>query len=101
MVKKNGFGGNENQMAANLAATAPFSIIVDASSWQYYKNGILPSSQCGKNLDHAVVAVGYVEGQYWRVRNSWGTSWGENGFIRLQYGENTCGMNTEVLTATL
>jgi len=99
--EKNGYGNSEDQMAANLANTAPFSIIVDASSWQYYKNGILPSASCGKNLDHAVQAVGYEMGKYWRVRNSWGTGWGENGFIRLEFGKNTCGLTTEVLTATL
>jgi len=97
----NGYGGSENQMAANLAATAPFSIIVDASSWQYYKSGVLASSACGKSLDHAVVAVGYSLPDYWIVRNSWGAGWGENGYIRLQFNANTCGIRTEVLTATM
>jgi len=96
----NGFGGSENQMAANLASTAPFSIIVDASAWQFYQGGIL--SNCGHNLDHAVFAAGYdLNSGFWRVRNSWGTGWGENGFIRLAFGKNTCGIQTEVLTATL
>jgi len=100
--ERNGYGGSEAQMAANLAATAPFSIIVDASSWQNYRGGILPSAQCGKSLDHAVVAVGYdIPAGYWRVRNSWGAGWGENGFIRLQYNANTCGIQTEVLTAVI
>jgi len=98
----NGFGGSENQMAANLASTAPFSIIVDASSWQYYSSGILPASKCGHSLDHAVVAVGYdLSAKYWRVRNSWGAGWGEHGFIRLEFGTNTCGLRTEVLTSTV
>jgi len=98
----NGFGGSENQMAANLAATAPFSIIVDASSWQFYSSGILPASKCGHNLDHAVIAAGYdLTANYWRVRNSWGTGWGEHGFIRLQFGQDTCGLRTEVLTSTV
>jgi len=98
----NGFGGSETQMAANLASTAPFSIIVDASSWQMYSGGILPASSCGSSLDHAVIAAGYDQGQgFWNVRNSWGSGWGESGFIRLQFGQNTCGMTTEVLTATL
>jgi len=96
----NGYGGSENQMAANLAGTAPFSIIVDASSWQFYNGGIL--SSCGQNLDHAVIAAGYNTGSgFWRVRNSWGGGWGEGGYIRLKFGQNTCGMTTEVLTARL
>jgi C1A family cysteine protease len=97
----NGFGGSEQQMAANLASTAPFSIIVDASSWQYYTGGVLPASQCGQSLDHAVIAAGYQMGNYWNVRNSWGTGWGESGYIRLQFGQNTCGLTTEVLTSVL
>jgi len=97
----NQFGGSENQMAANLAQVAPFSIIVDASSWQYYTGGILPASQCGDSLDHAVIAAGFQLGSYWNVRNSWGAGWGENGYIRLQFGQNTCGLQTEVLSSTL
>jgi len=98
----NGFGGSENQMAANLASTAPFSIIVDASSWQMYSGGILPASSCGQSLDHAVIAAGYdLTNGFWNVRNSWGAGWGESGYIRLQFGQNTCGLTTEVLTATL
>jgi C1A family cysteine protease len=98
----NGYGGSEAQMAANLASTAPFSIIVDASSWQYYTGGILPASKCGHSLDHAVVAVGYdISAKYWRVRNSWGAGWGESGYIRLEYNANTCGLRTEVLTSTV
>jgi len=94
-------GSSEPQIAANLASTAPFSIIVDASSWQYYTGGVLPASQCGTSLDHAVIAAGYSMNQWWNVRNSWGSGWGENGYIRLQFGQNTCGMTTEVLTSTL
>jgi C1A family cysteine protease len=98
--ERNGFGGSEQQMAANLASTAPFSILVDASSWQFYSGGVLPSSQCGQQLDHAVVAVGYNMNQgFWRVRNSWGAGWGQSGFIYLQFGANTCGMDYEVLTS--
>jgi len=98
----NGFGGSENQMAANLAATAPFSIIVDASKWQFYTGGILKATQCGHTLDHAVIASGYsLTDKYWNVRNSWGTGWGEKGYIRLEFGHNTCGLTTEVLTSHL
>jgi C1A family cysteine protease len=93
---------NENTMATFLAASSPISIIVDASSWSSYRSGVLQASQCGHNLDHAVQAVGYDTGKgYWIVRNSWGADWGENGFIRLQFGKNTCGMTSEVTVPVL
>jgi len=95
-------GGDENTMANVLATTAPLAIIVDASSWQYYTGGVL--SSCGTSLDHAVMAVGYSQTAatpYWIVRNSWGSDWGENGFIRLQFGQNTCGITSEVTYAVV
>jgi len=99
--QRDGFGGSEQQMAANLANIAPFSIIVDASSWQNYQGGVLSAADCGSNLDHAVIAAGYdLNGGFWNVRNSWGSGWGENGYIRLQFGQNTCGCTSEVLSST-
>jgi C1A family cysteine protease len=70
----------------------PISVAVDASTWSYYKSGIF--SLCGKSLDHGVLAVGYVQGQYWLIKNSWGVSWGQNGYIQLKWG-NTCGLCSE------
>jgi C1A family cysteine protease len=49
-----------------------------------------------------VQAVGIsTTGGYWKVRNSWGTSWGESGFIRLAYGDNTCGLTSDANYATV
>jgi cathepsin F len=95
---------NEGQMADYVAANSPVSIIVDASSWSSYNGGVLKASQCGHSLDHAVQIVGYDgtnNNGYWIVRNSWGADWGENGFIRLQFGENTCGLCSEVTVPTI
>jgi len=93
---------NENDMASFLAANSPMSIIVDASRWSFYKSGILTAAQCGHSLDHAVQAIGYDTGAgFWIVRNSWGTSWGESGYIRLQFGKDTCGLTSEVTVPTL
>jgi len=98
-------GSKDEQTMANfLAANSPMSIIVDASSWSSYSGGVLSASQCGENLDHAVQAVGYNgldANGYWIVRNSWGSGWGESGFIRLQFGRNTCGMTSEVTVPTI
>merc|ERR1712113_548456 len=60
-------------------------IEADKSAFQSYTSGVLQSN-CGTQLDHGVLAVGYgVESgtKYWRVKNSWGSSWGESGYIRL------------------
>jgi len=73
----------------------PTSIAVDAAAgWQTYGGGIM-AGLCGKSLDHGVLAVGYgADGSqnYWIVKNSWGSSWGESGYIRLARGKNECGL---------
>ena len=83
----------------------PVSVAVDAGNlaWQFYFGGIV-RSLCGSTLDHGVLAVGYgYDGSkifgytdFWLVKNSWGSSWGENGYIRIKADENknggTCGL---------
>eukprot|EP01035_Chromulina_nebulosa_P018338 gene18338-24029_t len=86
----------EDSIASYVQSSGPVSICIDASAWSSYTGGIL--SVCGNDIDHAVQAVGVypTTGGYWKVRNSWGTSWGESGFIRLAYGANTCGFTYDV-----
>jgi len=95
-------GGSESSIYSALQSMGPLSICCDASTWQNYNGGILAASQCGNTVDHAIQLTGYSSssGGYWIVRNSWGSSWGESGFIWLQYGENTCDMTAEVTGAT-
>merc|ERR1711957_607243 len=81
---------NEDQIAAALSQYGPLSIGIDADPFQTYSSGVLDVS-CGSQLDHGVAIVGYgvANGKkYWKIRNSWGASWGE------------CGLNTDVSTAT-
>jgi C1A family cysteine protease len=97
--------GDEGTMKDNLASWAPLSICVDARYWQDYTSGIMTEWQCDwiVQLDHCVQAVGYdttASTPFWIVRNSWGTDWGEDGYIRLQYGTNTCGLTQESTSAT-
>lgn len=80
----------------------PVSIAIEAdkSVFQLYSSGVLTSTSCGTNLDHGVLAVGYGTSDgtdYYKVKNSWGTSWGESGYIRLERGsaagtKGMCGM---------
>ena len=88
---------------AMMAAVAknPVSIALSAgtSVFQLYKSGVLNSSACGTTLNHAVIIVGYgTEGStpYWLVRNSWGSSWGQSGYIKIYRSSSTgvgiCGL---------
>lgn len=72
----------------------PVSVAIQANqpAFQLYKSGVLTGT-CGANLDHGVLAVGYgtdasAGGDYYNVKNSWGTSWGENGYVRIARGGN-------------
>jgi len=80
----------ESSMATYVQSTGPLSVCLDAATWNSYKGGIMTS--CGNRVDHCVQAVGVDASSsgYWKVRNSWGTSWGESGYIRLAYGKNMC-----------
>ena len=75
------------QMKAALEQQ-PLAVVIEADQlvFQTYSSGILNSPECGTNLDHAVLAVGWgVEGdqEYWLVKNSWGTTWGDQGYIKM------------------
>lgn len=86
----------ETNMANYMLSTGPLSVCLDASSWNSYVGGIM--TVCGQSVDHCVQAVGVDTSStngYWKVRNSWGTSWGEDGFIRLAYGQNTCDITND------
>jgi len=98
----NSISTDEKQIQESLATVAPLSICVDASQWYLYQGGVITSDQCGNSIDHCVQLVGYdatANPQYWIVRNSWGTSWGENGYLRLQMFKDTCAMADAVTTA--
>tara|TARA_Y100000996_G_scaffold412408_1_gene398441 strand:- start:225 stop:1199 length:975 start_codon:yes stop_codon:yes gene_type:complete len=75
-------------------STGPVSIAIEADSkiFQLYKSGVITGSECGTDLDHGVLIVGYGEEsntKYWLVKNSWGTSWGDNGYVKIERSEST------------
>jgi len=78
---------NYTDLINAIATIGPIAVSVDASTWSIYRSGIFDGcNQKNPDIDHAVVAVGYGTESgtdYWIVRNSWGASWGEEGYIRL------------------
>jgi cathepsin L len=81
----------------------PVSIAIEAdqASFQHYTGGVLDSG-CGTNLDHGVLAVGYDSNAgYWKVKNSWGTSWGDAGYIKLSQSGNVCGILNQPVYPTV
>lgn len=106
-VKTSGFQrvpkGSVAQLKAAIAQ-GPVSVAIQADSevFQAYDGGILNSSDCGTELDHGVLAVGYgtdtiTNQDYYIVKNSWGGSWGDKGYIRIAAvdGDGICGIHKD------
>jgi cathepsin L len=95
---------SEDDLETAVSNVGPVSVAVDANTkWQLYTKGIISSELCNpKKLDHGVLAVGYNNTEMsWKVKNSWGESWGEKGYVRLEKGRDTCGIAQQPSYPTL
>jgi len=98
---------SENTLAAALAQHGPLTVCINARVWPNVEgrsdwswNGIAPwAHKCtNERSDHCVQLVGYdktASKPYWKLRNQWGSTWGEHGYVRLPYGSDPCGITQE------
>ena len=85
---------NDQIVLKGAVAQQPVAVAIEADTryFQSYSGGIMDSPSCGTNLDHGVLIVGYGEEngtKFWLVKNSWSTSWGEQGYFRVKRTDST------------
>ncbi|KAL3741707.1 hypothetical protein ACJRO7_017215 [Eucalyptus globulus] len=97
---------NNEKALLQAVANQPVSVAIEGGGFdfQFYSSGVFTGS-CGTDIDHAVTAVGYGKTsgsggtKYWLMKNSWGTGWGEKGYMRIQKDVSSkaglCGLATE------
>nr|XP_010306792.1 PREDICTED: cathepsin O [Balearica regulorum gibbericeps] len=89
------FSGQEEEMMRMLVNWGPLAVTVDAVSWQDYLGGIIQYHCSSGRANHAVLITGFDRTgniPYWIVQNSWGPTWGIDGYVRVKIGGNVCGI---------
>ncbi|XP_072887651.1 cathepsin F-like [Hemitrygon akajei] len=95
---------DETAMAQYVAFNGTISVLVALLPMKSYKNGIMTSCPRADEAWHAMLVVGYgIEGStpYWILKNSWGTDWGEKGYVRISRGNNVCEINKYAMSAVV
>lgn len=84
----------------NMVHEGAVSVAVEAQHWKFYSGGTFDYTLCTENIDHGVIVTGYDSTEnYWKIKNSWGTRWGEQGYMKLPintpdkpFKDGTCGI---------
>lgn len=92
-------GHAEESLAYMIHKWGPVSVAVDFSKQYRYKGGVIKADECKNDPHHAVLAVGYTP-EYWIVKNSMGTEWGDEGYAYIERGKHACGIDTYASVAT-
>lgn len=97
--------GDEERLKRALFSRGPLAVAINTNipSIFDYDTGVYDDKACDDNVNHAVLLIGYGTDNtttppkdFWIIKNSWGTSWGENGYFRLERGKNRCGITRYV-----
>lgn len=90
--------GSEAALMHAVGTIGPVSVAIEADqmAFQFYKKGVF-DAPCGDKLDHGVLVVGYgtdedTDKDFWIVKNSWGPTWGEEGYIKVERHRDLCGI---------
>nr|XP_033797512.1 cathepsin O isoform X1 [Geotrypetes seraphini] len=96
------FSDIEEEMMTQLINLGPLAATVDAVSWQDYLGGIIQYHCSSGEANHAVLITGFDRTgdiPYWIVKNSWGSTWGIDGYVHIKIGQNVCGIADTVSAA--
>jgi len=98
--------GNKTELKLALAMYGPVTILINTrpKTFKFYSSGVYFDGSCDDKVDHAAVAVGYGEDngkEYWLIKNSWSTSWGRDGFMKIWTKNDNCGVTKKAVVVKI